>query len=87
MNTSDVTIRLMESNDIHEIALAFQELGWNKPASQYERYLVEQVLELRDVYVAFLVGPFAGYLTICCKSFTAISPYGNWHTTHGQGRK
>ena len=68
MKTPDVTIRLMESNDIHEIAHAFRELGWNKPASQYEHYLVEQVLELRDVYVAFLEGTFAGYLTICWKS-------------------
>lgn len=61
-------IRLLESNDIPEIAHAFQELGWNKPASQYEHYLVEQALELRDVHVAFVDGNFAGYLTICWKS-------------------
>lgn len=68
MNASNVTIRLLESDDIAEIAHAFRELGWNKPASQYEHYLVEQALELRDVYVAFLDGRFAGYLTICWKS-------------------
>ena len=68
MKTADVTIRLLESDDIHVIARAFRELGWNKPESQYARYLVEQVLELRDVYVAFLDGTFAGYLTICWKS-------------------
>ena len=61
-------IRLLESKDIPEIADAFQQLGWNKPASQYERYLMEQSLGLRHVYVAFIKGEFAGYLTICWKS-------------------
>ncbi len=59
------SIRLLESNDISEITNAFQQLGWNKPASQYEHYLMEQALELRNVYVAFAEGQFAGYLTIC----------------------
>lgn len=58
-------IRLLEAGDIAQIASAFHELGWNKPASQYERYLKEQAYEVRDVYVAFVEGQFAGYLTIC----------------------
>jgi GNAT superfamily N-acetyltransferase len=62
------SIRLLESKDISEIANAFQQLGWNKPAQQYERYLMEQALEIRDVYVAFVKGEFAGYLTICWNS-------------------
>ena len=61
-------IRLLESKDIPEIAKAFQRLGWNKRASQYEQYLIEQALEFRDVYVAFIHGQFAGYLTICWSS-------------------
>lgn len=61
-------IRLLEAGDIPQIVKAFEELGWNKPASQYERYLTEQVHEVRDVYVAFVEGQFAGYLTICWKS-------------------
>src|SRR5688500_10207574 len=61
-------IRLLESDDIPQIARAFQALGWDKPASQYERYLMEQVLEIRDVYVAFIAGGFVGYLTICWTS-------------------
>ena len=58
-------IRLLESDDIPQIAQAFQGLGWDKPASQYERYLMEQTLETRDVYVAFIEERFVGYLTIC----------------------
>jgi len=65
MPTTKLFIRLLERNDIAEIAGVFQKLGWNKPASQYERYLMEQALEVRDVYVAFVEGEFAGYLTIC----------------------
>ena len=61
-------IRLLESNDIPQIAKAFQQLGWDKPALQYERYLMEQVLEIRDVYIAFTEEPFVGYLTICWTS-------------------
>ena len=62
------SIQLLESKDISEIANAFQQLGWNKPALQYERYLMEQALEIRDVYVAFVKGKFAGYLTISWNS-------------------
>ena len=61
-------IRLLETKDIAKIANAFKELGWNKPASQYERYLMEQTLKARVVYIAFLDEEFAGYLTICWKS-------------------
>jgi GNAT superfamily N-acetyltransferase len=61
-------IRLLEGKDISEIAKAFEQLGWNKPSSQYERYLMEQEMEFRDVYVAFVKGRFAGYLTICWTS-------------------
>jgi GNAT superfamily N-acetyltransferase len=68
-------IRLLESKDIREIAEAFHQLGWNKPASQYERYLGEQSLGLRHVLVAFVNGEFAGYLTVC------------WHSLYEPFRK
>ncbi len=60
----DLIIRWLEERDIPGIATAFEELGWNKPASQYERYLIEQKLKIRDAYVAFVKEQFAGYLTI-----------------------
>jgi len=61
-------IRRLEGKDISEIAQAFQQLDWNKPASQYERYLQQQELGVRNVYVAFVERQFAGYLTICWES-------------------
>ena len=65
MQKIKLLIRLLESDDIPEIAKAFRQLGWDKPALQYERYLMEQVLEIRDVYIAFTEERFVGYLTIC----------------------
>lgn len=68
MNRVQANIRLLDRLDIPEIADAFAELGWNKPASQYERYLMEQTLKVRDMYIARVHGQFAGYLTICWQS-------------------
>ena len=61
-------IRLLERKNIPEIVKAFQEIGWNKPASQYERYLFQQKMNLRNVYIAFVEGEFAGYLTVSWES-------------------
>ena len=68
MRKQNAMIRPLESKDIPEIAGAFLELGWNKPASQYERYFAQQEVGVRDVYVAYVEGQFAGYLTICWES-------------------
>ena len=68
MNEHNLTIRLLQEEDVPVIAKAFEELGWNKPASQYQRYLMEQRYEVRDVYIALVEAQFAGYLTICWKS-------------------
>jgi GNAT superfamily N-acetyltransferase len=68
------TIRLIEPTDIIPIAAAFAELGWDKPASQYEKYLSEQDAGQRVVLVAWIgvqnlpILNFAGYVTICCQS-------------------
>lgn len=61
-------IRLIEHADTAPIAAAFAELGWDKPASQYEKYLSEQESGQRVVLVAFLSGEFAGYVTIVWRS-------------------
>jgi len=63
-----VTIHLLKQTDIPKIAKAFQQLGWDKPASQYEQYFRAQTLKLRLVPVAFMDGEFAGYLTVCWTS-------------------
>lgn len=65
MSLSDpLHIRELQAQDIAPIAAAFAQLGWNKPAAQYERYLAEQRAGTREVWVAFVEGQFAGYLTI-----------------------
>src|ERR1051326_5220660 len=64
------TIRPLEHADVPIMVAAFEKLGWNKPASQYERYFIEQAMDIRDVYVAYVGEEFAGYLTICW-----VSPY------------
>ena len=56
MNRVQAHIRLFDRLYIPEIAEAFEELGWNKPASQYERYLMEHVLKVRDMYIARVQG-------------------------------
>lgn len=57
-------IRLLEAPDIPQIAAAFAALGWDKPASQYERYLAEQQAGQRTVFVGFVDAIFAGYVTV-----------------------
>jgi GNAT superfamily N-acetyltransferase len=61
-------IRLIQATDIQPIAAAFAELGWQKPASQYEQYLSEQQAGSRVVLVAWLNGEFSGYVTIVWRS-------------------
>ncbi len=69
-----LTIRPLEPADIAPIAAAFAALGWDKPASQYEKYLSEQEAGQRVVLVAHSgvqnlpILDFAGYVTICWQS-------------------
>ena len=65
---STIKIRLLEAQDIIIIAAAFAGIGWNKPASQYERYLAEQVKGERVVLVAYRGKDCVGYVTIQWKS-------------------
>lgn len=65
---NDLSIRPLAPTDIQPIVSAFAEIGWNKPASQYERYLAEQRRGERLVLVALADDRFAGYLTIVWQS-------------------
>lgn len=64
----NVKIRLLQEEDIEPIATAFQSIGWNKPPSKYQSYLLEQQAGSRMVLVAFNDDQFAGYLTIVWSS-------------------
>ena len=59
-----IHVRLLEEGDAPGIAAAFQNMGWNRPATQYERYFHEQVGGTRTCFVATLDGQFAGYVTV-----------------------
>ncbi len=63
-DVGSVQIRLLESSDPPSIAHAFQTIGWNKPESQYRRYLDEQMAGGRTCFVAVVDGQFAGYVTV-----------------------
>ncbi len=62
--TMQITIRLLQTEDIELIAAAFDAIGWNKPAAQFESYLAQQTQGRRVVLVAFADGVFSGYLNI-----------------------
>lgn len=61
---SEVFIRSLIKEDIVAISEAFNQIGWNKPASIFEAYLKEQEAGERLVWVAHFKGEFAGYITL-----------------------
>jgi GNAT superfamily N-acetyltransferase len=63
-STDDLVIRALGPQDPPVLEAAFAAIGWNKQASRYERYLVEQADGIRDILVAELEGVFAGYGTL-----------------------
>lgn len=62
--TSDVLIRPLIRKDIVAISEAFNQIGWNKPASLFARYLKEQEAGERLVWVAHVQDEFASYVTL-----------------------
>jgi GNAT superfamily N-acetyltransferase len=62
--TNDVLTRPLIREDIAAISEAFNEIGWNKPATLFERYLKEQEAGERLVWVTHFKGEFAGYVTL-----------------------
>ena len=63
-DAESIHIRLLEEGDPLSITAAFQNMGWNKPESQYRRYLHEQVTGARTCFVATVDDQFAGYVTV-----------------------
>jgi GNAT superfamily N-acetyltransferase len=61
-------MRALEEADATAFAEAFAEMGWNKPAAQFTRYLREQKAGRRSVIVAEWEGAVAGYVTILWES-------------------
>jgi len=57
-------LKEIKRTDCQNISESFQKQGWNKPISQYEKYVEYQEKGERDVIVAELNQEFAGYLTI-----------------------
>jgi GNAT superfamily N-acetyltransferase len=63
------TIRPLESRDVAPISAVFSGLGWNKPRLRITSYLSEQLRGIRTVFVAFVGGDFAGYVTVVWTSY------------------
>lgn len=68
MIDGDLLLRPIAAHDVEPIVRAFAAIGWNKPATQYWRYLAEQQADDRRVIVALADGAFTGYLTIAWRS-------------------
>ena len=62
--TGNLEFREIRKADCQKISESFQEQGWEKPISQYEKYLKYQINGERDVIIAELNKEFVGYLTI-----------------------
>jgi GNAT superfamily N-acetyltransferase len=58
----------LQENDLDEIVASFKAIGWNKPRSIYEHYLLEQLNGIRSIIVAKEDDRFCGYVTIQWKS-------------------
>ena len=65
---NQIQIRPLIREDIAAISEAFNEIGWNKPATLFERYLKEQEAGERVVWVAHIQDKFSGYVTLKWKS-------------------
>jgi GNAT superfamily N-acetyltransferase len=60
----EFAIRPLRDDDPVIISAALTALGWDKPVSQYERYVEQQRAGERSVLVATVDGEYAGYVTV-----------------------
>ena len=58
----------MQLADAEVISAAFARLGWQKPASQYQRYVAEERSGSRLTFLATSAGEFVGYVTLLWQS-------------------
>ncbi|WP_433161529.1 GNAT family N-acetyltransferase [Kribbella sp. CA-247076] len=65
---AEYAIRALRDGDPEVMSAAFTAIGWDKPVSQYEKYLEEQESGLRDVLVATVDDEFVGYVTVYWES-------------------
>jgi ribosomal protein S18 acetylase RimI-like enzyme len=63
-----ISIRKLCSEDCKIISESFSDIGWNKPESIYQQYLVEQNEALRYCFIAEKNNQFVGYVTLSIKS-------------------
>lgn len=61
---NQIQVRPLLNQDIGAIVSSFNQIGWNKPASLFERYLEEAELCERLIWVAHVHDQFAGYITL-----------------------
>jgi GNAT superfamily N-acetyltransferase/phosphoribosyl-ATP pyrophosphohydrolase len=64
-------ILLLTKENIPTIVSAFDSIGWDKPASLFEEYLKEAKSNERVIWLAFVEGDFAGYITLKWQSLYA----------------
>ena len=65
-------MRSLNEEDATAFQEAFAEMGWKKPASQFDRYFREQETGRRTVFVAEWEESVAGYVTILWESGDAV---------------
>ena len=56
--------RNLTQQDIPVIVASFTQIGWNKPAELFQKYLKEQENNTRSVWVVFNHEDFVGYATL-----------------------
>ncbi|CEK10757.1 GNAT family N-acetyltransferase [Legionella hackeliae] len=66
MNKSitEISIKTLDLSDIPVIVDAFKKINWQKPASLFNSYYQEQRKSERIIWLAYLGGQFAGYITL-----------------------
>ncbi|MDA3733420.1 GNAT family N-acetyltransferase [Niameybacter massiliensis] len=69
-NEDKLLIRSLKEKDAIELSKGFEEQGWDKPVSQFEKYFREQNNQERQVFIAELEGSIAGYVTLLPKAIS-----------------